>query len=70
MWTVATLKTFWCRTCHMGVLLAVAPERCPNRACGQGDNWWTTESPPPRKAYNLTDTDMRMLRGLRIDPTR
>jgi hypothetical protein len=58
---------FWCRSCRIGfALLKSAPEACPH--CHAGDNWWTPESPTPRVAYNLTVNDMRLLRGLRINP--
>jgi hypothetical protein len=63
---MASVKVYWCRTCRDAVVMDAAPEVCP--LCAAGDNWWTPESPTPRVAYNLTVNDMRLLRGLKINP--
>lgn len=57
-------RTLYCRLCRASYdsVAGDQPDTCP--ACGQAAHWST--EPQPRKGYELTANDRRLLKALRI----
>lgn len=58
----------YCRVCGVGYgTVGEIPAQCP--ACGKRTQW-STMAPAPRRPYELTFNDRRMLRKMHISPDR